>query len=130
MKMWENQVQVPAPVTSQVFYTKGMSILPIGLVDSDRSSGARFITSSLDTINRPLSAFPSIPVLHRHERRRQSRLGSSSSRLTAVKTLRFLVICGIDCLQQTPIVKVHDEKTCKMKVSYQLIKTTCSSLVL
>ncbi|EMP28995.1 hypothetical protein UY3_13902 [Chelonia mydas] len=63
-----------------------MSSLPAGLAGSDRSSGDGFITSSLDTINRPPSTLPSTPVPQHRERRRQSRRGSSSSRLTTVKT--------------------------------------------
>ncbi|EMP33184.1 Glycogen debranching enzyme [Chelonia mydas] len=53
----------------------GMSSLPTGSVGSDRSSGDRFIASSLDVINRSVSALPSTPVLERRERRRQSQRG-------------------------------------------------------
>ncbi|EMP39337.1 Zinc finger and SCAN domain-containing protein 29 [Chelonia mydas] len=55
---------------------------------SNRSSRDRFITSSLDVINRPPSTIPSTPVLQHHERHWQSRQGSSSSRLTTVETPR------------------------------------------
>ncbi|EMP39354.1 hypothetical protein UY3_03406 [Chelonia mydas] len=67
----------------------GMSTLPAGLVGSDRSSRGRFMASSLDVINPPTSALPSTPVPHHHER---CRWGSSSSRLTEVKTPRALKI--------------------------------------
>ncbi|EMP33009.1 hypothetical protein UY3_09855 [Chelonia mydas] len=66
-----------------------MSILPTGSVGSDQSSGGRFIASSLEAINRPPRALPSTPALHRCERRKQSRWGSSNSRLTIVKTPRI-----------------------------------------
>ncbi|EMP33346.1 hypothetical protein UY3_09505 [Chelonia mydas] len=63
-----------------------MSSLPAGSVGSDRSSGDRFIASSLDTINGSPSALPSTPVLQCRERRRQSQRGRDSSQLTVAKT--------------------------------------------
>ncbi|EMP37358.1 Arf-GAP with GTPase, ANK repeat and PH domain-containing protein 1 [Chelonia mydas] len=48
----------------------GMSILPARLAGNDRSSGGRFIASSLDTIKQPPSTLPLTPVLQRCERRR------------------------------------------------------------
>ncbi|EMP39809.1 Vasoactive intestinal polypeptide receptor [Chelonia mydas] len=53
---------------------------------SDRSSGGRFIVSSLDARNRPLSALPSTPVLHQNEKRKRGRRESVSCRVTAVST--------------------------------------------
>ncbi|EMP35018.1 hypothetical protein UY3_07826 [Chelonia mydas] len=63
-----------------------MSSLTAGSAGSDRSNGDQFIESSLDAINQPSSALPSTPVLQCNERRRQSRWGSGSNRLSAVET--------------------------------------------
>ncbi|EMP35492.1 hypothetical protein UY3_07456 [Chelonia mydas] len=104
--VWQQQAlggSNPASCSVQVDFseaqceTKGLSTLPAGLMDSDRSSGDRFIASSLDMINRPPSALPSTPVLHWSERRRQSQWGSISSRFTAVKMPRISSV-GPVCL--------------------------------
>ncbi|EMP23850.1 hypothetical protein UY3_19100 [Chelonia mydas] len=52
-----------------------MSTLPAGLAGSDRSIGDRFITSSVDAINRYPIALPSSLELHHNERRKQSQWG-------------------------------------------------------
>ncbi|XP_050797146.1 gamma-glutamyl hydrolase-like isoform X2 [Gopherus flavomarginatus] len=67
-----------------------MSTLPAGLAGSNQSSRDQFIVSSLDAINRPPSALLLTLVPQFGERHRQSRRGSASSPLTAVKTPQVL----------------------------------------
>ncbi|EMP36447.1 hypothetical protein UY3_06429 [Chelonia mydas] len=62
-----------------------MSTLRIGLTGSNQSSRDRFIVSSLDAINRPLSARPSFQWSTGVDMRRRSRRGSVSPLLTTVK---------------------------------------------
>ncbi|EMP24497.1 Dynein heavy chain 8, axonemal [Chelonia mydas] len=73
---------------TEPFMFQGLSTLLAASAGSSRSSGVRFIVSSIDAINRPLSALPLTPVLHQNEERKWSQQESVSCRLTAVKTPR------------------------------------------
>ncbi|EMP26438.1 hypothetical protein UY3_16479 [Chelonia mydas] len=55
---------------------------------SDQSIGDRFISSSVDAINRSLIALPSTPELHHCKRRKLSQRGSSGRRSRAARTRR------------------------------------------